>query len=124
MACYDSLTSLSNRRIFVDRLRKTIQNDLRTVALSALLFIDLDGLKEVNDTLVHDAGDQLLIQITDRLRNHSRKSDTVARTGGDEFTMILVDIKSISTAEKVARKINEILAAPWPRWMAQIKNPF
>ena len=71
----------------------------------AVLFLDLDGFKEVNDRLGHDAGDQLLIQVGDRLKQACREDDTVSRLGGDEFTIILTAVRSPLSAEHVAKKI-------------------
>jgi diguanylate cyclase (GGDEF)-like protein len=88
-ASYDTLTGLPNRRLFRDRLREEIGKAERGGESLALLFIDLDRFKEVNDTLGHEIGDLLLVEAAQRIRAGIRESDTVARLGGDEFTVIL-----------------------------------
>ncbi|MBF0133909.1 MAG: EAL domain-containing protein [Magnetococcales bacterium] len=110
---YDTLTGLPNRQLFQDRLQQTVLLGERNLGLFALLFIDLDRFKWVNDTLGHDAGDQLLVEAARRMKSVVRKSDTVARLGGDEFTIILSDIFHDSMAELVARKILENLVTPF-----------
>nr|CAX83921.1 putative response regulator receiver [uncultured bacterium] len=109
---FDALTGLPNRKLFHDRLEQAILMGVRNHRVFALLFVDLDRFKWVNDTLGHDAGDALLIEMSRRLKSVVRKSDTVARLGGDEFTVILVDILHESMAELVARKILEQLVQP------------
>ncbi|MBT0570034.1 EAL domain-containing protein [Curvibacter sp. CHRR-16] len=91
-ALYDSLTGLPNRRMLRERIEYEIDRCQRVDKGFAVLFIDLDRFKEVNDTLGHDSGDTLLVQAAQRLRNHMRASDTVARMGGDEFTILLTDL--------------------------------
>ncbi|MBF0188041.1 MAG: EAL domain-containing protein [Magnetococcales bacterium] len=113
MAEYDALTKLPNRKLFRDRLQQAMLMGERNTALFALLFIDLDRFKWVNDTLGHDAGDDLLVSVSERLKGVVRKSDTVARLGGDEFTIILNDIHHDSMAELVARKVLEQLSLPF-----------
>ncbi|MBF0605283.1 MAG: EAL domain-containing protein [Nitrospirae bacterium] len=110
---YDTLTGLPNRQLFQDRLQQTVLMGERNLGLFALLFIDLDRFKWVNDTHGHDAGDQLLVEAARRMKSVVRKSDTVARLGGDEFTIILSDIFHDSMAELVARKILENLVTPF-----------
>ncbi|MBF0296961.1 MAG: EAL domain-containing protein [Magnetococcales bacterium] len=110
---YDALTGLPNRKLFQDRLEQTILMVERNQGSFSLMFLDLDRFKWVNDTLGHDAGDQLLVEVSRRLRGVVRKSDTVARLGGDEFTVILSDILHESMAELVARKILEQLSTPF-----------
>lgn len=110
---YDSLTGLPNRLVFKDRLQQAVLMAERNLLPFALLFIDLDRFKWVNDTLGHDAGDTLLIAVSRRLEKEIRKSDTVARFGGDEFTIILNNLVHVSMAELVARKILEQLNAPF-----------
>jgi len=94
-AHYDSLTSLPNRVLFFDRLERSIENAKRYDHQVALIFIDLDHFKEINDSLGHDAGDYILKETADRLKGTIRKSDTVSRLGGDEFTMILERVHNV-----------------------------
>lgn len=112
LANFDSLTGLPNRNLFFEHLRKGLQQARRQWRLAALLLVDLDGFKEVNDTFGHDMGDELLRRIADRLQQCVRATDTVARLGGDEFTVILLDLEQPRGAETVARKIVERLAEP------------
>ena len=112
-ANYDGLTGLPNRRLFQDRLNEELKRAQRNDHQLALLFIDLDRFKEVNDTLGHNAGDQLLIQAAQRICVTLRSSDTVARQGGDEFIVILPDITNLSMPERVAQRIINSLTAPF-----------
>jgi len=100
------------RRLFNDRLQQAIARTQRNHKSAALFYLDLDQFKRVNDTLGHDAGDALLKHVSLRLQKCVRKEDTVARPGGDEFTVILVDINSISDASRVAEKILTELRKP------------
>jgi diguanylate cyclase (GGDEF)-like protein len=112
-AHFDRLTQLPNRGLFLDRLDQTLAQSVRYKRSFALLFIDLDGFKAVNDNLGHDAGDAVLIETAERFSNVVRVSDTVARLGGDEFTIVLNAIVSSENAETVAKKILDSLAAPF-----------
>ena len=112
-ANYDNLTDLPNRRMFQDRLEQEIKKAHRTQLKMALMFIDLDKFKEVNDSFGHDAGDALLIEVAQRVRRCVRESDTVARLGGDEFTVILSELDEINKVERIAQAIINILAAPF-----------
>ncbi len=114
MANFDSLTSLPNRNLFFEHLRKGLKQARRRRRLFALLLVDLDGFKAVNDTFGHDMGDELLRHIAERLQRCVRATDTVARLGGDEFTVVLPDLEHIDGASAVARKIIECLAEPVP----------
>ncbi|MCZ6525582.1 MAG: EAL domain-containing protein [Gammaproteobacteria bacterium] len=105
LAQYDSLTGLANRNLFRERLGRALIRVDRSKSLVALMFIDLDRFKNINDTLGHDAGDKLLIEVSRRLEKCTRDGDTVARLGGDEFTVILEDIKHVDDAAIIARKI-------------------
>ncbi len=111
-ANFDALTGLPNRTLFMDRLSQAIHSAHREKWSLALMFIDLDHFKRVNDTLGHVAGDQLLQEVAQRLKGCARESDTVARLGGDEFTIILPDIDGRSGGERVAKKVLESLARP------------
>jgi diguanylate cyclase (GGDEF)-like protein/PAS domain S-box-containing protein len=112
MAFYDTLTNLANRRLFYDRLGQAVDHAQRSKHLSALLYLDLDQFKRVNDTLGHEIGDILLQEVSTRLTRCVRKEDTVARLGGDEFTVLLFDIRSPSDASLVAEKILKTLRQP------------
>jgi diguanylate cyclase (GGDEF)-like protein/PAS domain S-box-containing protein len=112
MAFYDTLTDLANRRLFHDRLSHAISHSKRSKTLGALLYLDLDQFKRVNDTLGHEMGDVLLQEVATRLSHCVRQGDTVGRPGGDEFTILLTDIKTPSDAGFVADKILQTLAKP------------
>ena len=112
-ANFDHLTQLPNRRLFRDRLAQEIKNADRARLNMALLFIDLDRFKEINDTLGHHVGDMLLTEAARRISECVRESDTVARLGGDEFTVILSRIMDSSHVDKVAQEIIKNLAKPF-----------
>jgi len=112
MAYRDPLTGLANRASLNDRLGLELNHARRRGGLLALLFLDLDGLKSINDRLGHEAGDALLVGFAERLKTVLRKGDTVARLGGDEFNVILTDLESLSGAELVAEKILASLHKP------------
>src|SRR5258708_3294044 len=112
VAHHDSLTGLPNRLLFDDRLKQAISLAKRNARQFALLYLDLDKFKPVNDTLGHNAGDELLKAVATRIRGQVRESDTVARVGGDEFTLILPDTGR-EEAVMVARKIIAALATPF-----------
>jgi diguanylate cyclase (GGDEF)-like protein/PAS domain S-box-containing protein len=110
-AFYDTLTGLPNRRMLRDRLEQEIKRSRRDQQELAILFIDLDHFKEVNDTLGHDRGDLLLVEAGRRIQACVRASDTVARMGGDEFTVILAELPSSSHLEGVLQKMLRSLGA-------------
>lgn len=112
-AHYDALTELPNRRLFLDCLREGVGLSQRAGLGLALLLIDLDRFKEVNDTLGHDAGDQLLVDAARRIVSCVGKADTVARLGGDEFTVVLPALAQPEQAGQVARAIVDALAEPF-----------
>lgn len=112
-ANFDMLTGLPNRRMFTDRLSQEIKKSHRSSRQLALLFLDLDRFKEVNDTLGHDIGDILLKEAAMRLASCVRESDTVARLGGDEFTVILGELPDIDIVERTAQEILLKLAKPY-----------
>ncbi|MGE5476966.1 MAG: diguanylate cyclase domain-containing protein [Bacteroidales bacterium] len=112
-ANYDALTGLPNRALFLDRLNQAVRQSRREDKKFALMFLDLDGFKKVNDTLGHAAGDVLLQQTAARLTECMRASDTVARLAGDEFTCILWGVRSREDVAMVAAKILERLAQPF-----------
>ncbi|MGB5255409.1 MAG: EAL domain-containing protein [Sedimenticolaceae bacterium] len=111
MAYYDPLTGLPNRTLFRDRLEHHIDQAKRRKEFAAIMFIDLDRFKYVNDSLGHDIGDKLLIEVAQRLKQTLRQSDTLARLGGDEFTVILPSLKGLVHAGHVADKLIEVLQA-------------
>ena len=113
VAHHDGLTGLPNRLLFNDRLLQAISFAKRDTRRFALLYLDLDKFKPVNDRLGHAAGDELLQHVAARIRRQVRESDTVARVGGDEFTVILVDVARREEAEIVVRKITAALVAPF-----------
>ena len=104
-AHHDTLTNLPNRTLFRDRLDQSIISSKRHRKNFALLFIDLDQFKKINDSLGHHIGDELLIEAASRLKDSIREEDTLARLGGDEFTIILKDIQTIQDATMIAEKI-------------------
>ena len=105
MAHYDSLTGLANRRHFQDLLERGLKRARRSGELLAVMFIDLDTFKLVNDNLGHRAGDQLLVEAATRINGCVRESDTVARMGGDEFTVILSDLNGADNVVPIAQRI-------------------
>ncbi|MBF0384155.1 MAG: diguanylate cyclase, partial [Magnetococcales bacterium] len=113
LAHYDALTGLPNRILFNERLEQAIAKCKRKEATMALMFMDLDKFKIVNDTLGHDMGDLLLKEATERISGCLRETDTVARLGGDEFTVILSETASHEEASIVARKIIDLISAPF-----------
>ncbi|WP_020161408.1 EAL domain-containing protein [Methylobacter marinus] len=112
-ANFDPLTGLPNRRMLYDRLEQACKKSRRTGLPLAVIFLDLDRFKEVNDALGHDMGDILLIDAAQRLRGCVRETDTVARLGGDEFTIILTEVDDISIVERIARTILQKLIEPF-----------
>lgn len=112
-ANFDSLTDLPNRLMFKERLTFEIKKTTRTGKQVALLFLDLDRFKEINDSMGHDVGDQLLIEVASRLKKCVRDIDMVARLGGDEFTIILSDLEDISVIDRICRSILTSLATPF-----------
>lgn len=113
MAHFDALTNLPNRALFYDRLGQALSLARRNRGGLALLFLDLDGFKQVNDTMGHHAGDLLLRDVAERLGQCVRESDTVARLGGDEFTVILNETHEHHDVARIAEKIIETIAQPF-----------
>ena len=111
-ANHDTLTNLPNRMLFKDRLTQVIKSSTRHKEQFALLFIDLDQFKKINDSLGHHIGDDVLIESASRLKSIIRDEDTLARLGGDEFTIILKDVTSVQSASTVAPKIVTIMKEP------------
>jgi len=113
LAHYDQLTGLPNRALFLNRFEQAINRARQTEQLVALLFVDLDQFKDINDSIGHHAGDVLLKRVADRLRLCLREGDTVSRMGGDEFSLVLQDIASIQQVSAVAKRILHNLAEPF-----------
>jgi diguanylate cyclase (GGDEF)-like protein len=113
MAQFDALTHLPNRALFNDRLRQAIAAALRNRKRLALMFIDLDKFKPVNDTFGHGVGDLLLQEVALRIQDCLRESDTAARVGGDEFVILLPSIETQGDAGKVGEKIRHSLNQPF-----------
>lgn len=113
MAYYDPLTDLPNRTLLNDRLTLALANARRSGDTVAMLFLDLDNFKTINDTLGHIVGDQLLQAVAERLRGCLREGDTIARLGGDEFTLLLPRISHVEDAAKTAQKVIDALKEPF-----------
>lgn len=113
LACYDGLTGLTNRTLFRELLDKAVFQAGRKGESFALMFLDLDHFKEINDTLGHDMGDRLLVLVARRLQGCIRGSDVIARLGGDEFTIIQDSIGSREDVETVAKKIINVMKQPF-----------
>nr|WP_305910152.1 EAL domain-containing protein [Methylomarinum sp. Ch1-1]MDP4519786.1 EAL domain-containing protein [Methylomarinum sp. Ch1-1] len=113
----DPLTELPNRRLFLDRLQRAVNKSQREHQKLALMFLDLDYFKDVNDTLGHDAGDCLLREAAERLKSCIRGTDTLARPGGDEFTLIMSELDGLGSIDRVAQCILQSMTAPF-----QLKN--
>jgi diguanylate cyclase (GGDEF)-like protein/PAS domain S-box-containing protein len=113
MATHDLLTNLPNRFLFNDRLNQAVAKAKRTGRRFAVLFLDLDGFKEVNDRFGHQKGDGILQQVAHRLKGCLRASDTLARLGGDEFSLILEDIQDTRSTAAVPQKLLAALAEPF-----------
>lgn len=112
LAYYDTLTGLPNRDLFYDRLDQAIKRTLRNDGTTALLFIDLDRFKNINDTLGHAVGDEVLVEVAKRLKERIRDSDTVSRLGGDEFTVILENVSHLVNVKFIADDLIQLLKMP------------
>jgi len=118
LAFYDPLTGLANRRLLLDRLQQVINQNQRKAEFGAIMFLDMDRFKLLNDTLGHDHGDMLLVEISRRLQECVRETDTVARMGGDEFVVLLRSLRGDSSsalayAQRIGEKIRESLNRPY-----------
>ncbi|HIE55365.1 MAG TPA: diguanylate cyclase, partial [Chromatiaceae bacterium] len=113
IAHHDALTDLPNRNLFLDRLQQALTRARWHHRLVAVIFLDLDRFKNINDTLGHSSGDQLLLQLSERLKHTVRDGDTIARFGGDEFAILLDDIDSDNHISSVAQKILDTLTKPF-----------
>ena len=113
MAYHDTLTGLPNRRLFKERLVQSIKEAERYKRKMAVMYMDMDKFKQINDTLGHDVGDELLKQFAGRAQGCLRESDTLARQGGDEFTILLPEIQEEQDAVAIANRILESVQKPW-----------
>ncbi len=113
LAHHDMLTGLPNRLLLRDRYEQAIAQADRMHSGVAVLFLDLDNFKQVNDTLGHNYGDQLLVRVTERLRSCLRDSDTISRQGGDEFIILLTNLRDLAVISGIAQQIVETFAAPF-----------
>jgi diguanylate cyclase (GGDEF)-like protein/PAS domain S-box-containing protein len=113
IAMHDSLTGLPNRILFQDRLQQAVSRSLRTGKPGAVLFLDLDRFKVINDNLGHQVGDELLIKVAERLTTLLRKEDTLARLGGDEFTLVIELLDGVEQVDLVAEKVLHAFAEPF-----------
>jgi len=111
-AHHDELTHLSNRTLFLDRLEHAIKKAKRQEGMLAVLFIDLDRFKEINDSLGHETGDRVLVEVAKRLSENLREIDTIARLGGDEFTLIVEDIEGNDKVNEIASRVLTLLQQP------------
>lgn len=112
LAYYDPLTALANRRLFYDRLQVAVAHARRTETALAVMYVDLDRFKRVNDSLGHSVGDRLLQEVASRLQKAVREDDTVARIGGDEFAIMLTDAAEVDGVVAIARRVVELLQEP------------
>jgi diguanylate cyclase (GGDEF)-like protein/PAS domain S-box-containing protein len=112
-AFHDPLTGLPNRALFVDRVEHALIRARRRESTVAVLFTDLDNFKVINDSLGHEAGDELLVAVAARIQDCLRPEDTVARFGGDEFTVLLEDVDGVEGATRVAGRMAQVLQAPF-----------
>lgn len=112
LALHDALTGLPNRRLLNDRLERAIAQARRNRLTFAVLYVDLDGFKPINDRYGHKAGDRALTVVARRLQRHLRRNDTVARVGGDEFVLLLPDVGSQAKAQVVVEKVTDLIAQP------------
>ncbi|MDP2144739.1 MAG: diguanylate cyclase [Gallionella sp.] len=113
LALHDALTGLPNRRLLMDRFSSAIAHAHRSRGLMAVIYLDLDGFKQVNDTLGHDAGDALLKMVAERMSASVRQEDTVARMGGDEFVILLWELSHAEGADKPASKVMHAVSQPY-----------
>ncbi|HSP39241.1 MAG TPA: EAL domain-containing protein, partial [Frankiaceae bacterium] len=120
-ALHDDLTGLPNRALLADHLQTACARAERSGSLVAVLFLDLDDFKEVNDSLGHVAGDQILIEVATRLRGCMRETDTAARRGGDEFVVVCEDLRNPDEARRVADRIDRALATPMTAGATQVQ---
>jgi diguanylate cyclase (GGDEF)-like protein len=113
LALHDPLTGLPNRRLLEDRIATVLQHARRQQSKAAVMYLDLDGFKGINDTYGHAYGDEVLKMVARRLTGCSRKEDTVARVGGDEFVIVLGDVTTLHDAQEPATKLIEAVSEPY-----------
>jgi len=113
LALHDALTGLPNRRLLFDRLSLGLAHARRNASTIAVMYLDLDGFKQINDSLGHDAGDALLRMVTDRLVAAVREEDTVARLGGDEFVIALWESSHVDAVDRLAGKVVLAVSQPY-----------
>lgn len=113
MATHDSLTGLANRSLLLDRIHQSLESRKRTAALAAVLFIDLDQFKAINDSLGHKTGDNVLVEVAKRLTACARTENTVARQGGDEFIVFMPNLEDAHSASAMAERLQRHLALPY-----------
>src|SRR5665647_3094385 len=113
LALHDALTGLPNRRLLMDRLSLAIAHARRNKGTMAVMYLDLDGFKQINDTLGHDAGDALLCMVAARLLGAVRQEDTVARVGGDEFVIALPELSHAEDMAELVSKVIKAVSQPW-----------
>lgn len=123
LAFQDDLTGVANRRLFLERLEQALRNSRRSKTQMALVYLDLDFFKKINDSLGHQAGDTLLKETAQRLMRSVREVDTVARLGGDEFTLVLVDVQSEEGLRSQLTRLRKTLKAPVTLEDGQQCNP-
>ncbi|WP_246260511.1 putative bifunctional diguanylate cyclase/phosphodiesterase [Cellulomonas taurus] len=114
LALIDALTGLPNRRMLGDRLERAIADHTSAGTTVGLALLDIDRFKDINDSLGHDRGDELLQQVATRLRDAMRQDDVVARLGGDEFAILFPDVRSVADAEAAARRVRQLFVPPFP----------
>jgi diguanylate cyclase (GGDEF)-like protein/PAS domain S-box-containing protein len=112
-ALHDPLTDLPNRTLLLDRLTQALARSQRRLSLIGVMFLDLDRFKVVNDTLGHDAGDQILVEVAVRIKDVLRRGDTAARLGGDEFVLLCEDLSDEAEGVEIARRVSQVLALPF-----------
>jgi diguanylate cyclase (GGDEF)-like protein/PAS domain S-box-containing protein len=120
-AFHDSLTQLANRALFADRVDHALARQARTSRLLAVIVLDLDGFKTINDSLGHTAGDQLLVAAAQRLQNQLRPGDTAARLGGDEFAVLLEDVEGVDEVTSLAERLLDVFAEPFAVQSKQLR---
>lgn len=113
MAHYDMLTQLPNRTLFADRFQQAIAHSVRQNSLLGVIFLDLDGFKPINDTYGHETGDQVLIEVAQRIKACIRPDDTASRLGGDEFAILLNDISSLAHCERLVSRLLRTIQLPY-----------